>query len=77
MRRLTEDISDDAQQEFIIEALDSLYTLLNVKQTVFQDMFDGTEAADAAFDLIRELLSDIKYLIFGLHIMPCKRSDDE
>lgn len=70
-------ISDDAQQEFISETIDSLYILLCIKQAILHCKFNDTEHADAAFDLIRELLSDIKYSIFGLHIIPCKRTDDE
>nr|DAQ49958.1 MAG TPA: hypothetical protein [Caudoviricetes sp.] len=73
MMQLVEEISDDAQQEFIIETFDSLYTVLRIKQTVLHCQFDNTEHADAAFELIRGLLSDIKYSIFGLHIDPCKK----
>ena len=54
-------ISDDAQQEFIIETIDSLYTLLRIKKTILQCKFNDTDHADADFDLISDLLSDIKY----------------
>lgn len=70
-------ISDDAQEEFILETITSLYTLLRIKQTILQCKFDDTEQADDAFEMIRESLSDTKYLIFGLQILPCERSDDE
>lgn len=70
-------ISDDAQEQFILETITSLYTLLRIKQTILQCKFDDTEHADDAFEMIRESLSDIKYLIFGLQIPPCERSDDE
>lgn len=70
-------ISDDAQAEFVLETLTSLYTLLRIKQTIFQCKFDDTKHADDAFEMIRESLSDMKYLIFGLQILPCERSDDE
>lgn len=77
MMQLVEEISNEEQQEFIIETFDSLYTLLRIKQTVLHCQFNNTEHADAAFELIRGLLTDIKFSIFGLHINPCKRSDDE
>lgn len=73
MMQLVEEIIDEEQQEFIIETFDSLYTVLRIKQTVLHCQFDNTEHADAAFELIRGLLSDIKYSIFGLHIDPCKK----
>lgn len=73
--RLT--ISDDEQQEFVLETISSLFTLLRIKQTVLQCQFGDTEQADDAFELIRESLSNIRYLIFGLQILPCERSDDE
>lgn len=73
MMQLVEEISDEEQQEFIIETFDSLYTVLRIKQTVLHCQFDNTEHADAAFEPIRGLLSDIKYSIFVLHIDPCKK----
>lgn len=42
-------ISDDAQAEFVLETIISLYTLLRIKQTMFQCKFDDTKHADDAF----------------------------
>ena len=70
-------ISDEAQREFILETITSLHTLLRIKQTILQCNFNNTEEADDAVELISEALSDIRYSIFGLQVIPCKRSDDE
>ena len=69
------DIEDDAQAEFIFDTIDELQTLLRLKQALFNGKFMGnTENANLAFDQIRTALSDQRYLVFGVHIFPCKDS---
>lgn len=69
------DIEDDAQAEFVFDTIDELQTLLRLKQALFNGKFMGnTENANLAFDQIRTALSDQRYLVFGVGMLPCKDS---
>jgi hypothetical protein len=69
------DIEDDAQAEFVFNTIDELQTLLRLKQALFNGKFMGnTENANLAFDQIRTALSDQRYLVFGVGMLPCKDS---
>lgn len=69
------DIEDDAQAKFVFNTIDELQTLLRLKQALFNGKFMGnTENANLAFDQIRTALSDQRYLVFGVGMLPCKDS---
>lgn len=69
------DIEDDAQAEFVFDTIDELQTLLRLKQALFNGKFMGnTENTNLAFDQIRTALSDQRYLVFGVGMLPCKDS---